>query len=161
VFAANIDAFDDAETNVASGTRGAATLRDAKKRTVKEDLDHLCDYVQSVAQAAPSPAAAAALIESAFMSVKKVPKRSIPEIAARNAGVSGKVLLAAKAVAREATYSWEYSVDQTKWTPMRDTMHARTEVAGLTSACTYYFRFRSLTRAGWRDYSQVVSLLVH
>jgi hypothetical protein len=36
-----------------------------------------------------------------------------------------------------------------------------TEVAGLTSAEIYYFRFRTYTRAGWQDYSPVISLLVH
>jgi hypothetical protein len=40
-------------------------------------------------------------------------------------------------------------------------MKARTEVSGLTSASTYYFRFRAFTRAGRQDYSQVVSLRVH
>ena len=141
-------------------TKGAATLRDARKKKVKEDLAHLRDYVQGVAEAAPNHGAAAALIESAFMSVRKAAKRSIPEVAAKNSGVSGKVLLAAKAVAPAATYSWEYSVDQAKWTPVTDTMQARTEVSGLSPACVYYFRFRALTRAGWQDYSQVVNLLV-
>jgi len=161
VFTTNIDALDDAETKAASKAKGAAAFRDFKMKKVKEDLGHICDYVQSVAEAAPSHVAAAALIESAFMSVRKAYKRATPEVSAKNAGVSGKVHLAAKAVSREATYSWEYSVDQTQWTPVPDTMYARTEVSGLTRACTYYFRFRTFTRAGRGDYSQVVSLLVH
>jgi hypothetical protein len=159
-FAANIDALDDAETKAATKAKGAAAFRDAKKKRVKEDLDHLCDYVQSVVEAAPN-GTAAALIESAFMRVKKARKQSTSEVSAKNAGVSGKVQLAAKAVSRAATYSWEYSVDQTQWTPVPDTMYARTEVSGLTRACTYYFRFRTFTRAGRSGYSQVVSLLVH
>ena len=160
VFAANIDAFEDAETKAASRAKGAATFRDAKKQKVKEDLDHIRDYVQCVAQAAPTPAAGAALIESARMSVKKAPKRTTSDLSARNAGVSGKVLLVARAVAPVATYAWEYSVDQTSWTPIPGTMHTRTEVAGLTPASVHSFRFRALTREGWGDYSQVVSLLV-
>jgi len=40
-------------------------------------------------------------------------------------------------------------------------MVARTEVVGLTSAQTYSFRFRAMTRAGWKDNSPVVSLIVH
>jgi hypothetical protein len=39
-------------------------------------------------------------------------------------------------------------------------MRARTEVADLTPVQVYYFRFRAFTRAGWQDYSLVVSLLV-
>jgi hypothetical protein len=40
-------------------------------------------------------------------------------------------------------------------------MKARTVISGLTSAETYSFRFRALTRTGDIGFSQVVSLLVH
>ena len=161
VFAEDIAAFEDAETKAASRAKGAASLRDAKKKKVKEDLFHLRDYVQSVVETNTSPAAAAALIESAFMSVRKVPKRTFPELSAKNTDVSGKVLLTAKAVAPVAVYHWEHSTDQSTWTPLPETMQTRTEVAGLKSAQVYSFRFRAFTRAGWQDYSQVVSVLVH
>jgi hypothetical protein len=55
---------------------------------------------------------------------------------------------------------WEYSVDQSTWTPLPETMKSRTELSGLTPACVYYFRFRAFTRAGWQDYSQVVRFIV-
>jgi hypothetical protein len=160
VFAANIGALEDAETKAATRAKGAAALRNAKKRRVREDLCHLRDYVQSVVETNATPANAAAVIESAFMSVKKVTKRPVPELSAKNAGVSGKVLLAAKAVAPSATYYWEYSDDQSTWNTLPDTMQSRTSLTGLTPLRVYYFRFRALTRAGQRDYSQVVSLLV-
>jgi hypothetical protein len=86
--------------------------------------------------------------------------RSTPEVSVKSADVSGKVLLAAKAVAPGAVYVWEYSVDQSKWTALPEIMRSRTELSGLTPACTYYFRFRALTRAGWQNYSNVVSLIV-
>ena len=92
VFAEDIAAFEDAETRAASRAKGAASFRDAKKKRVKEDLFHLRDYVQSVVEANTSPAAAAALIESAFMNVRKVSKRTVPDLSAKNADVSGKVL---------------------------------------------------------------------
>jgi hypothetical protein len=161
VFAEDITAFEDAETKAATRAKGAASFRDAKKKKVKDDLFHIRDYVQSVVETAPSPAEATALIESAFMSVRKVSARSIPDVSAKNAGVSGKVVLAAKAVAPVASYYWEYSEDQSTWTAIPETMQARMELSGLTSARVYYFRFRALTRAGRGDYSQVVSLLVH
>jgi hypothetical protein len=161
VFGADIDAFDAAETQAATRAKGAASLRDAKKKKVKGDLSQLRAYVQSVVDTNTSPAAAAAMIESAFMSVKKAYQRPNPELSAKNAGVSGKVALAAKAVAPVAVYSWEYSLDQSSWMPIPDTMKSRTEVSGLTSASVYSFRFRAFTRAGQQDYSQVVSLLVH
>jgi len=52
-------------------------------------------------------------------------------------------------------------MDQETWTPLPQTMLTRTEVSGLKSAQTYSFRCRAFTRAGWQDYSQVVSLLVY
>jgi hypothetical protein len=161
VFAENIAAFEDAETKAASRAKGAASLRNAKKKKVKEDMFHLRDYVQSVVETNTSPAAATALIESAFMNVRKVPKRTFPDLSVKNADVSGKVLLTAKAVAPVAVYHWEHSLDQSTWTRLPEIMLTRTEVAGLTSAEVYYFRFRTFTRAGWQDYSPVVSLLVH
>jgi hypothetical protein len=160
VFAADIAAFEDAETKAASRAKGSASFRDAKKKRVKEGLFHLCDYVQSIVETS-NPADATALIESAFMSVRKAPKRTYPEISAKYGDVSGKVILAAKSAAPKAVYRWEHSMDQETWTPLPETMLTRTEVSGLTPGQTYYFRFRAFTRAGWQDYSQVVSLLVH
>jgi hypothetical protein len=110
VFAADIAAFEDAETKAASRAKGAASIRDARKKKVKEDLFHLRDYVQSVVETDTSPATAAALIESAFMSVRKVRKRTLSDLSAKNADVSGKALLTAKAVAPVAVYSWEHSL---------------------------------------------------
>jgi hypothetical protein len=135
-------------------------FRDARKRRLEEDLALIRAYVQSVVSQGMTPAEAIAAIESAYMSVKKTPTRSVPEVSVKSADVSGKVRLAAKAVAPGAVYAWEYSVDQSKWTALPEMMKSRTELSGLTPACTYYFRFRALTRAGWQDYSPVVSLLV-
>ncbi len=111
IFAANIDSLEDAETKAATRAKGAAALRDVRKKRVKNDIFHLCDYVQSVVEASPS-GTGTAIIESAFMSVRKVPQRSYPESSFKNADVSGKVVLTAKSVAPTAVYAWEYSADQ-------------------------------------------------
>lgn len=95
------------------------------------------------------------------MSVKKTAKRTTPELSVKNADVSGKVTIAAKASATPAVYSFEYSTDQSNWIALPNLMKSRTELSGLTPACTYYFRFRTFTRTGQQDYSQVVRLLVH
>jgi hypothetical protein len=156
----HIDELEDAETKAASRTKGAVALRDAKKKRLQEDLGLLCAYVQSVVSEGMSPADAIAAIESAHMSVRKAYTRSLSEVSVKSADVSGKVRLAAKAVASKAMYVWEYSVDQSTWTPLPESMKSRTELSGLTPACLYYFRFRALTRAGWQDYSQVVRFIV-
>ncbi|APR78964.1 Hypothetical protein A7982_04311 [Minicystis rosea] len=161
VLAADITAFEEAETKVAGRSRGAAKLRDARARKVKGDLAHLRDYVQGVAEARATPADAAAVIESAFMSVKKMPTRRHLALEAKNADLSGSVTLIAKAVARTATYFWQYSLDQETWTSAPETMKSRAVISGLASARIHYFRFRALTRTGEIGYSQVVSLLVH
>jgi hypothetical protein len=161
VFKANLEALDDAETKAATRTKGAATARDAIKKQVMNDLSHLCDYVQGVAEKAASPAAAAAVISSAFMSIKKVPQRVTPPLRAKNTGVPGQVALAAKPVARKASYYWEHSLDQVTWTCVPETLNASTTIDGLPWAQLCYFRFRALTGAGKGEYSPVVSLLVH
>jgi hypothetical protein len=160
VFAADTAALEDAEIKAASKTKGAAAARDARARKVKADLHHLRDYVQSVAETQANPATAVAVIESAFMRVKKAYKRSKPELHARNTDVSGTVELDAKAVAPTATYYWQHSLDQQTWISVPETMQARTSISGLSSARIYYFRFRALTRAGETGFSQVVKLLV-
>jgi hypothetical protein len=160
VFETHIDEFEDAESKAVSRTKGAVALRDAKKKRVQEDLALYRAYVQNVVSEGMTPAEATAAIESAYMSVRKPYTRSLSEISVKSADVSGKVRLAAKAVAPGAVYVWEYSVDQSKWTALPEMMKSRTELSGLTPACTYYFRFRALTRAGWQDYSPVVSLIV-
>jgi len=160
VFKANLDALDDAETKAATRTKGAALERNAMKKQVTNDLYHLRDYVQGVAEKIPIPEAAAAVITSAFMRIRKVPQRIKPALTAKNTGVPGQVALAAKTVAQVATYYWEHSPDQVTWTSVPETIKASTTVDGLPWAKVSYFRFRALTRTGKGDYSQVVSLLV-
>jgi hypothetical protein len=160
VFKANLNAFDDAETKAAARTTGAVMERNALAKLVTNDLYHLRDYVQSVAEKIAIPEAAAAVITSAFMSIRKVPQRVMPALTAKNTGVPGQVALAAKTVASRATYYWEHSLDQETWTGVPETIQASTTVDGLPWAKLSYFRFRALTRAGKGEYSQVVSLLV-
>lgn len=161
VFAAHIGKLEEAETRAATRAQGAVAQRDAAKHLVKEDLVQLRAYVQGVVVAKATPANAAAMVESAGMHIRKTTSRKVPDISAQNGDVSGKVILAAKSQGPSVVYSWEYSLDQATWTPIPNTMRARTVVSGLTSASTYFFRFRTFTRAGQQGYSQVVSLLVH
>jgi hypothetical protein len=157
----DLSALEDAEIKAGTGAKGATSQRDAKKSKVKRHLFSLRGYVQTVADAQPSAAEAAAVIESAFMSVQKARSHTVPELVAKNNGVSGTVILDAKAVAATASYYWEYSLDQETWTSAPETLQSKTSISGLTPARLYYFRFRALTRTGALGYSQVVSLVVH
>jgi len=65
VFKAKLTALDEAETKAAARTWGAAMARDAIKKEVVNDLYHLRDYVQGVAEKIPLPETAAAVIMTA------------------------------------------------------------------------------------------------
>jgi hypothetical protein len=161
-FLAHIQAFSDAEGKMASGGKGVAAQRNARKKKVVTTLRHLAAYVQAEAEAQPTIADALALIASAHMSVRKPMTWHKPELEARNVPeIPGAVKLIALAVAPRATYYWELSLDQLSWSRAPDTMKASTVITGLQSAKTYFFRFRALTPNGPKDYSPVVTLVVH
>ena len=160
-FLADIDAYDAAIQKAKGKGKGTATARIAKRKKVKTDLHHLRDFIQAVAEQAPSPVEAALLITSVFLGIKKLGKANKAELAAKNGTVAGVVLLVAKAVAKTATYFWQVSTDQKNWVSVPETMKAKTTISGLTSAQTYYFRFRAIFPKGSKDWSQIVSLLVH
>lgn len=160
VFKGDVDAFDTAQQKAVNGGKGKAKDRNAARKKVKADVHHLRDFLQGIAEQEPNPAAAAALIQS-VLSVKRAAKRQPkPELAAKNTGISGRVLLDAKAVANEATYFFEYSVDSKTWTSVPDAMQCKVTIDGLTPGTKYYFRFRATMRKSRRDYSQIVSLIV-
>ena len=52
MFAADIGALEETETNAATRAKGAAAFRDSKLLVVKEDLGLLRSYVQMAARAA-------------------------------------------------------------------------------------------------------------
>jgi hypothetical protein len=124
-------------------------------------LELLGKYVQSVVRAGPVEDAPA-IISSVLMFESKVGKRAPkPELAAKSGATSGIALLVALAVASAVAYFWEYSVDQQVWTAGPQTAQAHSSILGLTPGKVYYFRFRTLLRAGTlTNYSQVVSFMV-
>jgi hypothetical protein len=158
-FQADVTALNAAESAVLSRMKGAVEARNAKLAVVRTDLDNLKTYVQSVASAAAS-GDADSIIESSGLTTRKVTLHDKPALAAKQGSVSGTTNLAAKAVAKRASYTWQYSTDQKTWTTVPTTLQSKTGVSGLTVGTTYYFRFQPVTRAGVGDWSQVVSLLV-
>ncbi len=153
-FAADVQALHDAEVS------GPKAERNARKQRVLYVLRLLRAYVQSVAEVQPNPAEARAVIVSAAMLVKKPSTYNKPVLEARRGEVSGAVTLLAKAVARSATYYWQYSENGVDWIDLPDTMKATTSLSGLTPLHTYHFRFRTMTRRGESDFGQSVSLIV-
>jgi hypothetical protein len=156
--AADLAAYEAAEAQVVTRVKGAAVTRNAKYAVLHADLEHLMGSVQQVADA--NPAAAQSLIEGSGFAVRKSASRPKSAIKALAGTVPGSVKLVAKAVAQRASYEWQYSTDQKAWTNVPATLQAKTAIAGLTSATTYYFRFRGVTKAGEGAYSQVVQIVV-
>jgi len=114
--------------------------------------------VQQVADA--NPATAQSLIEAAGFTIRKTTSHPKSAITVEPGGVPGRIKLIAKAVAHRASYEWQYSTDQKTWTNAPASLQAKTAIAGQTSATTYYFRFRAVTKDGEGAYSQIVQLLV-
>jgi hypothetical protein len=145
-----------------SGTGKAATsARRSLKRKLATDLKHLRDDVQIVVEQQTSLADALKVAASAGMELKKVGKRDIPELTVKSTGLPTVVELSAKAVAPNASYYWQFSLDGKNWSSVPETMKHVTVISGLTSGQTYYFRFRALTRKGMRDWSPAITLLVY
>jgi hypothetical protein len=159
-FEADIAALVTAETAALARAKGAAQDRNAKLAVVKGDLEKLKASVQGVADAA-NPSDAAAIILSAGMSVRKVTLHAKADLAVKQGSSSGIVTLTAKSAAPKAAYNWQSSLDQKTWTPLPQTLKAKTVVSGLTAGTIYFFRSQALTpKGGEGDWGQVVSFLV-
>lgn len=143
---ADLDAFNASEATALTRAKGAAEARNAKLLALEDDLRHLLDYVQGVANA--DPASADAIIQSAGMAVRKVTLHAKGDIVVKQGPVSGSVKLVVKAVATRACYEWQYSTDQKTWTEVPPTLQSKTEIDGLTPATAYFFHFRGITKDG-------------
>ena len=148
-FAADVAGLEQAKT---------ATERKARRTKVVQDLRHLRDYVQSVVETLTTDVLA--VVETSGFRARKRGTVNKQALAVKDGSVSGEVHLVAKAVARVATYYWQWSLDGKTWTSVPDTMKATAVVAALTPGQTYEFRFRALSRAGASDFSQTVSHVV-
>jgi hypothetical protein len=158
-FQADVAALNTAETAVLSRTKGAVETRNAKLAVVRTDLDNLKTYVQSVAAVA-TPSDADAIIESSGLTIRKVTLHDKPALAAKQGSVTGTVNLAAKAVAKRASYVWQYSTDQKTWITAPQTIQSKTGISGLTAGTQYFFRVQPVTTAGVGDFSQTVALII-
>jgi hypothetical protein len=154
----HIKDLSDAEETARHGSPADVQDRNFKLGLVRTDMHLLKAFVQFVADNA-APGNAAAIIESAGLSVAKKPQRTKPGFAVKYGKVPGRARLEARSVGPRAVYYWMMSTDQHTWSSLPDTLTASTNVDGLTAGTTYYFRFRTLTKAGMSDWSVVVSII--
>ncbi len=139
-------------------SKGVKGDRAAKRSALVALLKHLRDYVQQICEL--NVANAAAIAESANMRLRLVTIHVKAALTITQGLVSGSVVCDAKAVAKQATYYFSYSLDEKNWISVPETMKSKITISGLTPGQTYYFRFRALTRKTMSDPSQIVSFLV-
>jgi hypothetical protein len=157
---AAINELQATETAALARTKGAAAARNEKRTVLVGALQQVRAYIQLVADADPTKAAA--IIESAGVAVRKTPTHSARAFAAKPGPVSGTAKVVAAAPARRASYEWQYSADGGKtWVTAPATLQAKTTVTGLVPGSTVQFKYRAVTKTGEGDWSQPLSLLVH
>jgi hypothetical protein len=152
----HVAALDKAQQAVPEN--GAAD-RDAKLAVCRADMRQFKAFAQGLADA--DLANAQTLIENTGMLASKRPPRSKQNLAARNGSVPGRVHVDAKAAKGKASYHWQMRVGPGTWGDLPETVVAKTMVDGLTPATVVEFRFRSLRREGYSDWSSPVSIIVH
>jgi hypothetical protein len=151
--------YDAAETAAQTRAKGTVAVRNAAKVVWVSALHVIKAMVQQKADADPENAEA--IITSVGFAVKKVTTRQKQAFAATYGATSGTALVSAKAVARRASYEWQYSVDGGKtWVDVANTLKAKTTIAGLPVAVVVEFRYRATTTAGMGDWSAPTSLLI-
>jgi hypothetical protein len=152
-------AVDTAETAVKTRAKGTVPARNAARTAMVAELQAAKIFVQQTADADPEHAEA--IITSAGMSTRKANARNKAPLAVVQGAVSGAVHVRAKAVARRASYDWQWSNDGGKtWVDLPQTLQAKTTLAGIPVGLVVQFRFRAVTITGVGDWSPGVSLLV-
>jgi hypothetical protein len=157
---AAVDDLRTAETAALSRAKGAATVRDGKRAVLVGLLQQLRGYVQGVADATPEDAAA--IIESAGLSVRKIAAHGKRAFAAKQGALSGSAIVTAVTAGPRASYAWQYSLDGGHtWLSAPSTTQGKTTVGGLPAGTTVQFRYLAVTpKGGQGNWSAAVALLV-
>jgi hypothetical protein len=156
---AAIDDLADAEATTRSRLRGTVEMRDEKRRTLVMLLQYLRAYIQKVADADTDQAAS--IIESAGIHIHKPTTHGKAVFHVSPGAVSGVLKLTAETPSELAFYEWQYSTDGgNTWDDVDSTLQAHTTVSGFTPGQRVSFRFRPVTRAGKKNWSQQVAVIV-
>jgi hypothetical protein len=147
-----------AAQNVSTRALGSVAARRAALLKVQMDLDAMRTFVQHLAEA--SADAGPAIIANAGLSLKNARGPAKGGFVVKPGRVSGTARLIARAEATRASYDWQYSPDKETWLSLESTVQANQDAYGLVTGTLYFFRYRSLTKAGPGYWSQVVSLRV-
>jgi fibronectin type III domain protein len=155
---AHIDAAEAAQVAALTREIGKAAALRAALSALRGDLERLQVIVQGVANLSVTDGKA--IVTTSGMSWKESRGPSRADFAVRQGRSAGMVILLARAIARKASYYWQYSLDGKRWRSAEPTLEAKTTLSGLTPATRYYFRFRAKKGKMLGDWSQVISLIV-
>jgi hypothetical protein len=141
-------------------TRHAASVstRNALFVRVWNGLARLRSYVQGLADA--DRGNAAFIVESAGMYVKRSSGHGRAAFKARKGPNPGSVVLFGQRVKGRASYEWQFSLDGVTWQTGAWTVKASVLLTGLEQGKRFFFRFRTVTRAGMGDFGQVLTFVV-
>jgi hypothetical protein len=155
----DLNALEAADATVLTRTKGSAATRNVVLTTVENDFTGLKGYVGGVGAA--NLAQAAAIIESAGMTLKRVTPRNKPLLAVVMSATPGEAVIQAKAAPRGAAYEWQYSTDGKTWIEIGITTVASTTVVGLVAGTVYYFHVRITIKRVTGNWSQTICFLAH
>jgi hypothetical protein len=155
---ADLAALQAAQVVALTLAKGAAAVRNDKKKAVVDDLFLLKSAVTTLVN--QNPGQAATIITAAGFFLKKYTTRSTPNLRARTTVTPGEVLVRAKAI-RGAAYEWQMSSDGGKtWVSMGTTTVSDTSTTGLTVGGSYVFRFRTTVKRATSDWSPPLPFIV-
>jgi hypothetical protein len=157
-----IAALVAADEAVDNKVPGAVADRQAKRAKVEAALQLDEAYVQTIVQAA-SPEDGANMLESSGYPAKKPSSFAKAGYAVTKGGVEGSALIRIKTIGRHGTimYCHQFSLDGKVWVDVPPTLEASVTVPGLPLGQQVSFRFRTLIKGAYGDWSQTLLYLVH
>jgi hypothetical protein len=146
-----------------AAANGGTTEKEAVKTAaikVRSLWSQLAKYVQTVLRAMPVEDALPILANVLLYKSNAGAHRPKPPLAAKHGATSGTVVVAALAILRALTYTFEWSLDQVAWSTIT-TGKTRVTITSLVSGKVYSFRVRAFLQDGTTtDYVHPVSLVV-
>jgi len=158
-------AYDEAAAAADKKTKGAAQDRDGKRADLEGNLHLVEAYVQRVISKLPPDAAPAAILSSGFGQKKDAARSKDPYAVKRTKKQNqGDVTLDVKSLGRHGTvmYCHQYSLNNGQtWVDCIPTDTTKLVITGLPVGTTVSFRFRTLIKRVYGDWSQTLTYPVH
>lgn len=144
-------------------SRTATTDRNNKRSKVNTALGLLLSYAQSIIDTLSIHDGQAAATSSGFRAKKPSPHPKQDCTIARGP-TAGSVVINLKALGKHGTvqYCHQYMLaGATTWVDLAPTLQTKTSVSGLPVGTTVQFRFRTLIKGVYSDWTQPLNFAVH